>query len=203
MIMKNLYFISLTGLSLMLFLSFGASAAEPPYISPINDKTAAVGEPFILDIDAMDADPAETYELLDARPGMTIDPLTGVINWTPAAPDEGGIVSVRAYNSEGESSRSFYIYVTDEIICPTNLVSYWKLDDASDSIYMDYTGGYTAKSLSPLEDIEGVVNRAKQFSPVGKIDTFVNVPDSGQYDFPYLCGSITRDSIPGLIITRY
>ncbi|GAG40545.1 unnamed protein product, partial [marine sediment metagenome] len=128
-------------------------------------------------------DPAETYELLDERPGMVINPSTGVISWTPADQDDGGIVTVRAYNSEGESIRSFFVYVTNEIVCATELVSYWKLDELSGSIYADYQGGYTATSLTPLVDMEGMVDRGKRFSPLGTTDQYVNVTDTGQYDF--------------------
>ena len=51
--MEKLYLSNLPVLLLMLFLSYGAFAAEAPYLSPISDKTAAVGEQFILDIDAL------------------------------------------------------------------------------------------------------------------------------------------------------
>jgi len=181
--MKKVYFLSLPLTLLMLFLGYGIFAAEAPYLSPISDTAATVGEQFILDLDAINADPDETYELLDARPGMVINPTTGVVTWTPADLDDGGIVTVRVYNSEGESIRSFLIYVTDEIVCPTDLISYWKFDETSGSTYTDFQGGYTATTLTPLEDVEGVVDRGKRFSPVGRTEQYVNVEDNSQYNF--------------------
>lgn len=57
----------------------------PPPVS-----TVSGGGTFTFDIDASDADnDARRYSLIDAPQGMTIDPLTGVISWTPAASQAG------------------------------------------------------------------------------------------------------------------
>ncbi len=71
---------------LMLFaLSKSGWAAEAPYIAPIGDQTATLGEVFTYDVNALNANPAETYQLIASRPGMTINPSTGLITWTPGS----------------------------------------------------------------------------------------------------------------------
>ncbi len=107
MTMKQVYYLNLLFVLLLLSFSRNGICAEPPYLAPIPDQTALVGQPFTLDIDAINANPAETYALTEARPGMTIDATTGVISWTPADIADGGTVTVRAYNSAGESVEEF------------------------------------------------------------------------------------------------
>lgn len=181
--MKKINYVSMFAI-LMLF-AFGISgwAAEAPYIAPINDQTATLGEVFTYDVNAINADPAESYQLLSGRPGMTIDPSTGVITWTPTGTGDGGAVSVRAYNNVGESVRTFVVYISDAIVCADNLISYWKLDEPSGDVYEDFTGGYTATSLTSLTNVVGKVENGKTFTPLGKTDQFIYVTDEGQYDF--------------------
>ncbi len=182
--MKKLYIFNLIALLVILSMSQKSMAAEAPYLAPIPTQTATVGALFTLDIDALYADPAPTYELLEARPGMTINSTSGLISWTPAQNSDGGVVTVRAFNSQGESVRTFLIYLTDAIICADDLISYWNLDETTGSTYEDFKGGYTATSLTPLTDTEGMVDRGKIFEPLGVTDQFVYVDDEGQYDFP-------------------
>ncbi|MCK5136600.1 MAG: putative Ig domain-containing protein [Bacteroidales bacterium] len=182
--MRKLYIVNVLAILLCFSYSQTAIAAEAPYIAPISDQTAMIGELFTYDVDAVNADPAETYELLVARPGMSINSTTGLITWTPAQSGDGGTVIVRAFNSVGDSQRSFVVYLSDAIICAADLISYWKLDETEGSTYEDFKGGYTATSLTSLRDTIGKVDRGKVFAPLGKTDQFVYVTDEGQYDFP-------------------
>jgi len=182
--MKKRYISNLFALLMVLFISQKAVAAEAPFLAPIPTQTATVGVLFTLDVDALYADPPETYELLVARPGMTINASSGMISWTPAQNSDGGIVTVRAFNSAGEATRSFLVYLTDAVMCAEDLISYWKLDETTGSTYEDFKGGYTATSLTSLSDAEGMVDRAKVFEPLGLTDQYVYVDDEGQYDFP-------------------
>ncbi|MFH0758629.1 MAG: putative Ig domain-containing protein [Bacteroidota bacterium] len=159
-------------------------AAEPPFIPPIEDQTAVVGELFTLDVNAVLANPVETYQLLESRPGMNINSSTGLITWTPASAGDGGRVRVRAFNSAGESVRSFLIYLNEGVICDPDLISYWPLNEASGSVYNDEAGGYDANAVAILTNVTGVVGNGKQFTPGGKTAQGVNVADQGQYDFP-------------------
>ena len=176
---KKFYFLPFLFILLFTSISSNGFSAEPPYLDPIPDQTALVGQLFTLDIDAINANPAESYELTTSRPGMNIDPVTGVITWTPAELSDGGTVTVRAYNSAGESVRSFKIFLSDAIECPAGLLSYWKLDSIQgDSVYADYAGGYDAYPGKALIDTIGVVEGGQVFKPTTKLDKFLTVKDS-------------------------
>ncbi len=181
--MKKMNFLSIIAFLMLLAFSSSGWAAEAPYIAPIADQTATLGELFTYDVNAVNADPAENYQLLSGRPGMTIDQSTGVISWTPGETGDGGAVSVRAYNSAGESVRDFLVYISTAVECDDDLISYWKLDETTGDVYEDYKGGYSATSLTPLTNATGKVDNAKTFTPLGQTDQFVYVPDTDQYDF--------------------
>jgi hypothetical protein len=170
-----------------LFVSFTFSnmvnAANAPYLPPIADQTAMIGELWNYDVDALYADPAASYQLLASRPGMTNNAATGLISWTPATQNDGGVVTVRAFNTAGESVRSFLVYLSDAIVCDPDIISYWKMDETSGTTYEDYQGGYDAISLTQLNDTAGKVNRAAVFEPLGTTDQFIYVDDQQQYDF--------------------
>jgi hypothetical protein len=169
----------------LVFLISGlrAFAAEPPFLGPIEDFYLTFGDPFYLNVDAKYADPPEVYELLEARPGMTIDPVSGVITWIPADEGDGGRVTVRAYNAVGSSQRSFWIYMTDGNFCPETIKSYWKLDETSGTDFEDGIGGFTASTTDPMTDVEGMAGRAKLCAPTDNTFEYISVPDQGQYDF--------------------
>ncbi len=181
--MKKIHFYSMFAILMLFAFSNSGWAAEAPYIAPIGDQTATLGEVFNYDVNAVNADPAETYELLAARPGMTINPSTGLISWTPTQTGDGGAITVRAYNSAGESVRTFIVYISDAIVCNDDLISYWKLDETTGNVYEDFKGGYSATSLTPLTNVEGKVDNGKTFTPLGQTDQFMYVTDEGQYDF--------------------
>lgn len=184
-IMKKVYISTFIAVLAMLFVHQESFGAEKPYLGAIPDQIASLGELFTLDVDAQFADPPETYELTDARPGMSINPSTGLISWTPVSASDGGVVTVRAFNSQGEAVRSFLIYITDAVVCSDDLISYWKMDDVSPTSMEDFKGGHTMTSLTPLgTDATAKVGTAKTFAPLGALDQFATVADNGQYDFP-------------------
>ena len=65
---------------------------EPPSITSIPPESAEVGTPYSYDVDAVDPN-GDTliYSLLDRPSGMTIDPATGEIHWTPTGFDAGKV----------------------------------------------------------------------------------------------------------------
>ena len=89
------------------------SANQPPDIisTPVTD--AIVKVPYEYDVDAVDLDgDVLTYELTGAPAGMTIDPDSGLISWTP---DAAGVpaVSVRVVDGRGGAApQSYLINVT-------------------------------------------------------------------------------------------
>jgi lysophospholipase L1-like esterase len=77
--------------------------------SPITE--AIVGQRYIYDVDATGF-PNPIYTLFTAPAGMAIDPVTGIISWTPVANQSGShTVEVEVSNSAGTDSQSFTIDV--------------------------------------------------------------------------------------------
>ena len=69
-----------------------------------------MGSAYAYDVDATGT-PAPTYGLTLSPSGMTIDPVSGVIGWTPVT--SGAFdVTVAATNSEGSDSQIFAISVS-------------------------------------------------------------------------------------------
>ena len=86
----------------------------PPRImkSAVAPKTLGyINEPYSYQVRVY-GDPVLLYELTSAPGGMTIDPATGVISWTPTAVGSFN-VTVRVSNSFGDDTQSFTIVVTD------------------------------------------------------------------------------------------
>ncbi len=162
----------------LVFMSQFVWGANPPVLGPVGNQTAMVGELFTLDLNALFADPAETYELLEARPGMTVNPSTGVISWTPSSIQDGGLVIVRAYNSAGESVQQFVIYVADAQPIDATVNSYWKLDETSGSTFTDNVGYHHATAYTPVSDTIGVVNNAQVLNPINTTSELLKVNDS-------------------------
>lgn len=83
-----------------------------PVLPDIPDQTAPLGELFTYDVDAVSAIPC-VYELVDdPLIGLTIDPDTGVIEWTPTGLHIGTrSITVRATNSAGADETTFKIRV--------------------------------------------------------------------------------------------
>ncbi|MCD4753294.1 MAG: sortase, partial [Anaerolineaceae bacterium] len=69
------------------------------------------GSSYSYDVEA-DGIPAPTYSLAVSPSGMTIDPATGLIEWTPDSTGDYA-VTVVAQNSEGSDTQPFVIAVTE------------------------------------------------------------------------------------------
>jgi len=160
--------------SLILF-SQVSWAADAPILKSIPDQTAVMGGAFTYTVEALLGDPAPSYELTLTRPGMIINPSTGAITWTPTSIQHGGLVTVRAWNSEGEHSRTFKIYVADELDPDPDIVSYWKMDDASSTYFIDAVGGYNATSLTPVTSAAGMVGNAIELAPPTVTTNYLSV----------------------------
>ncbi|MCP3867907.1 MAG: hypothetical protein GY703_07400, partial [Gammaproteobacteria bacterium] len=86
---------------------FIISVAHPPNTIPEFTSTpllhAVVAEEYTYDADAEDADnDTLTFTLLQAPAGMSIDPLTGQVNWTPEASQVGDqAISIRVADGRG------------------------------------------------------------------------------------------------------
>ena len=74
-----------------------AETNETPVLAPILDQSVDEETLLTVNTSATDSDlPVQTltFSLDAAPPGMTIDPATGVINWTPAEADGPGVFAV-------------------------------------------------------------------------------------------------------------
>jgi hypothetical protein len=90
------------------FNIFVQEVNQPPTIAPIADQTIPELSPFTLRVNATDPDiPANTlsYSLLNAPAGLSIDPGTGTLTWTPS-------------EAQGPSSNTVVVQVTDNGVPP-------------------------------------------------------------------------------------
>ena len=88
----------------------------PPVITSQPGAAGAVGQPYRYDVHASDPDAGDTltFSLPTAPQGMTIDPATGLIQWTPAS-NQGGrqAVTVRVQDQGGLfATQSFTVQVS-------------------------------------------------------------------------------------------
>lgn len=148
------------------------------------DSTAQVGEKYMYDVEVAASPNSAAFSLEEKLTGMTINSATGLIQWTPANTSQGGLVKVKATNSAGSFYQTFYIYVTDEISCPADLLNYWKMDKKlviGDST-IDYASHHNAYSLSPMNAVPGKLNNALEFKSLNKFQKYLYVKDVNQYD---------------------
>jgi hypothetical protein len=96
------------------FTPTGGAINYPPEITSSPVTVGTVGEAYSYDVEAEDINgDTLTYALTTAPSGMTINSSTGLISWTPAAPQEGlnpVTVSVTDGNG-GEDTQSFSVNV--------------------------------------------------------------------------------------------
>lgn len=127
-------------------LNVGQQLAEPAFSSsPITSGT--VNAAYRYDVEAA-GNPAPTFSLSDAPPGMTINPTTGLINWTPTTTGNYA-VDVKATNSQGEASQAYTIVVNKALTAPS--ISSFPV-----------TQGFVDQPYS--YDVEAIGNPAPQFS---------------------------------------
>jgi len=84
---------------------------QAPVITSTPDTTAFVGVPYTYDVEATGI-PAPVFHLFTYPTGMTIDTITGLIQWTPTAVGDS-LVCVEAVNSAGADTQCFTISVAE------------------------------------------------------------------------------------------
>ena len=94
--------------SVTLSQQLNAPDQAPVFTSALPAGTSVVvGNPFTYHVTA-DANPQATFSLVTAPQGMTLDPITGLISFTPGAADIGTqTVTVRATNFAGQTDQTF------------------------------------------------------------------------------------------------
>jgi len=81
----------------------------PPVITSIAITDGVIEQPYVYDVEALGS-PLPTYSLATSPAGMTVDPNTGLIEWTPDALGDFS-VAVEALNSLGADTQGFVITV--------------------------------------------------------------------------------------------
>ncbi len=105
------------GLCLSGYFKFLATVNHPPVLDALTDRTAAAGQKFGLTIKGSDPDPGDsanlTFSLGPSAPdGLSLDPKSGKISWTPRSDQVGKHkVTVRLSDGKETVEGSFYITV--------------------------------------------------------------------------------------------
>ena len=139
---------------------------------------AYVGWPYVYNVEAT-GNPSPGFSILNTPPsGMTINPGSGIIQWTPAAVGNYP-VTVQAHNSIGTDTQPFTISVATPPPCPSNISHYWKLDETTAGSYADFYGANSAACTDCPSATGGVVGGAQQFDAANR----VNVKDDDTFDW--------------------
>ncbi|MDH7516394.1 MAG: putative Ig domain-containing protein [Bacteroidota bacterium] len=92
------------------------ATASPPLITSNPKTTATLNEAYSYRVDAT-GNPQPTFSLLISPQGMTIDNISGQINWTPTQTGDFD-VKVRAENRAGSDDQSFTVHVEPAAVAP-------------------------------------------------------------------------------------
>jgi hypothetical protein len=97
---------ALLGLILLVSLVACPAANQPPRITSTPVTTATAGQAYSYDVDATDPDSGDTlvYSLTIAPSGMSINPGSGLISWTPGAAGSFD-VAVEVSDGKGGTAR--------------------------------------------------------------------------------------------------
>ncbi|HUP13199.1 MAG TPA: putative Ig domain-containing protein, partial [Niastella sp.] len=153
-----------------LVISKGGSAAnQAPVLDAIGNRTATSGQPYSFTAHATDVNGGQslTYSLENGPAGATIDPVTGIFNWTPS------IVG----------SETFSVKVTDN----GSPVLY---DD--EQITITVTSSPTTKTFSNTQS-QSIPNPGKKEIPI-QVSGLPSVADTTTYGLQSLSVNITHPS---------
>lgn len=168
---------------ILVSLCFFGSASAQVTFQGISDSTAIVDEPFTSTVSyTVTGGNAPTFSL-PLHPGDMSINSSGVISYTPDDIYSGGRVVVRAVNSVGTYECHFNLYVSDEIACSADLISYFKFNESGGTTFADYQGGPNATSATSLTAASGRVGGAELLSPASITTEFMSIPDNDQYEW--------------------
>ncbi len=154
-------------------LSYFSPTAPLITSSPL--LTGITGNLYSYDVHATGY-PAPTYSLTTFPTGMTIDPNSGLLQWT-AGVSGSYPVTVQASNGvTPPDTQSFNITVLN---IPPGLNNYWKLDETVSGTYADGAGGCTGTGTTT--PVPGQIYGAQEFN--GTSNKII-VPANSSFDFP-------------------
>ncbi|NWF91108.1 MAG: putative Ig domain-containing protein, partial [Ignavibacteriaceae bacterium] len=150
-----------------------------PSITSSPVTTGMVGSNYSYDVDGTGS-PAPLFSLDTAPSGMTIHPVTGIIDWIPSSTGDYN-VTVKAENGVSpDATQSFTITVAGAPPCPIGMLNYWKLEETSGTVFVDNMGLNNASSADRPTAITGIVGTGQRFN--GTSDQ-MNAPRIAAYDF--------------------
>jgi hypothetical protein len=154
--------------------------ASPEIISTAVTK-ATVGSAYSYTVHAKGTQTGMVYSLIKKPTGMTINPTTGVISWTPASIDIDAIVEVKADNGiDPADTQSFTIFLSEGGgDCPDGLMALYRLNEKSGTVYADYKISHDAAVPNgypgPTPSTGLIGDGAQTFGANTRID----IPDNG------------------------
>ena len=162
-------------------LGIGYCDGYSPVIKSEPLLTAAVGQVYTYDVQASGMPPI-TFSLDEAPAGMTINPSTGVITWTPGSINVNGFVRVIASNPSypPAAQQEFTINIASAPSCPPGLISLWRLNETAGPVYEDLYGVRDAIADIAPTPAAGIVGGAQTFTGT----TTVNIVDDGSWEWP-------------------
>lgn len=158
-------------------------ACVTPTITSTPVVQVSVNQPYTYDVDASGS-PAPTFALLTNPAGMTIDPVSGIISWTPNSSQVGfHAVEVEASNSSGTDTQSFTVEVVDTLVClAADPITYWQLDENSGTTFVDSINDLnaTCSGIGCPNFVSGQVSGALYFDG---INDGLGVTDAPELDW--------------------
>ncbi|MBN2350167.1 MAG: putative Ig domain-containing protein [Bacteroidales bacterium] len=158
--MKKHLFFYLAAVVLLFSLGSTAFAQAPVFTStPINK--AAVGQVYTYTLEATNT---PSFQMVKVPATMT---LVGgkTLTWTPTDISQGQEIQVKAINGSGEATQTFILNISDQPICSSNIIGYWKMDETTVGTYADVLGindGTLVSASSPTAAV-GKVDGALEF----------------------------------------
>jgi len=157
---------------------------QPPSITSTPVTTAIADTPYSYDLDATDPNPGDTltWSLLTAPAGMTIDPATGLIQWTPSAAQAGDHpVEVKVQDAGGLfATQTYTLTVNAAAVCvppPPGLVSWW----AGEGSALDRAAANDGVAEGGADFAAGLVGQAFRFDGV---DDLIRIASSRTVSLP-------------------
>jgi hypothetical protein len=137
---------------------------------------AIVGSPYSYQLHASGSHDGMSYSLISGPEGMVIDPVSGLLSWTPTDITTQAVVIAGAENYlPPADTQTFRICLTEGSPCPDNLMILLKLDENSGPEYSDYYVLHNAMANVSPAATEGKIGGAQLFNATSELD----IPDLG------------------------
>jgi len=181
---------------------------RPPVITSTPDTTAFVGQLYTYHVDATGI-PVPTFALITFPTGMTINPNSGVIQWTPTAVGDSNVCA-EAVNSAGADTQCFTISVAESAqvsILPQSLFIRCDHEDTLwihlDEKVVDMDSAFFKIAYEDTLITPDTVIKGPALVPPGNFDLSYGIyPDSILISLAVLSGSFDGpDTILGIVFT--